>query len=278
MSVLSTIRRRFHPLYRIRRTPWLFNLFHRLDFPVWVRCQSLGMKMRAMWFRDMNWLFDSVPKEPELNELVERMCETLRPKVFWDVGANLGWFSWLVNAKASLSHAILFEPLPQNARLLRETIQRNGFSHMKLIQAAVSDRCGDVSFKVDEKSGAASQLAEVFDESSDDTVGRAYGMQAEITVRTTTLDAEIAAGSPVPDLMKIDIERAEHLALKGAEHLMDLGRTMIAFECHQEEAIQILRARRFEIFIVDRLNNYLAVPPQMLDASRPVTRNLSRLE
>ncbi len=138
------------------------------------------MKMRVMWFRDMSWLFDSVPKEPEFNELMVRLCDAIQPKVFWDVGANLGWFSWLVNAKARLTHAVLFEPLPQNAALLAETIRRNGFNHMSLVQSAVSDQCGSVSFKVDDKSGAASQIATVFEESGESAIGRAYGMKDEI--------------------------------------------------------------------------------------------------
>ena len=234
--------------------------------------------MRVMWFRDMNWLFDSVPKEPEFNELMVRLCDAIQPKVFWDVGANLGWFSWLVNAKARLTHAVLFEPLPQNARLLGETIRRNGFSHMTLVQAAVSDQCGSVSFKVDDKSGAASQLSSLFEESGESAIGRAYGMKNEITVKTTTLDAQIAAGVPVPDLIKMDIESAEHLALKGSQGLLDLGKTIIAFECYRQEAIEIFKTRNWAIFPIDRLNNYLAVPPALLERVSSVTRNLTRLE
>ena len=100
MNLLTTIRNRFHPLWRIRRTPWLFNFFHRLDFPVWARCRSLGVRMRVMWFRDMPWLFQSLPREPEFNRVIERVCEIFQPKVFWDIGANVGWFTWLVNARA----------------------------------------------------------------------------------------------------------------------------------------------------------------------------------
>lgn len=278
MSLLATIRSRFHPLWKIRRTPWLFRIFHSLDFPVWIRPHSLGMKMRVMWFRDMNWLFDSVPKEPEFNELMERLCETIQPKVFWDVGANLGWFSWLVNAKARLSHAVLFEPLPENARLLGETIRQNGFTHMSVVQAAVSDQCGSVSFKVDDKSGAASQIAELFEESGESACARGYGLQSEITVRTTTLDAEIAAGAPVPDLIKMDVESAEHLALQGAQKLLDLGRTIIAFECHRQEAIEMLKARKWEVFSIDRLNNYLAIPPALVAPLAAITGKFARVE
>jgi len=278
MSLLSTIRTRFHPLWRIRRTPWLFAIFNRLDFPVWVRCPSLGVKMRVMWFRDMSWLFDSVAKEPEFSRVMGQLCEVFQPKVFWDVGANLGWFTWLVNAKVALDHAVLFEPLPLNARLLGETRRRNGLRHLRIIQSAVSDRLGEVAFKVDDRSGAASQIAECFEASGESACARGYGLKNEIAVRTTTLDAEIAAGTPVPDLMKMDIEGAEYLALKGAGKLLELERTIIAFECHQREAIEFLKERKWGVFIVDQLNNYLAVPPAFLERAAPITRNLARVE
>lgn len=234
--------------------------------------------MRVMWFRDMTWLFDSVPKEPEFNRLMEQLCETFQPKVFWDVGANLGWFTWLVNAKVALEHAVLFEPLPLNARLLGETIARNGFKHMRIIQAAVADRFGEVAFKVDDRSGAASQIAECFEASGESACARGYGLKTEITVRTTTLDAEIASGAPVPDLIKMDIEGAELLALKGAEKLLEQGRTILAFECHQREAIAFLKAMKWEVFAVDSLNNYLAVPPAFMQRAAPVIQNLARVE
>ena len=103
-------------------------------------------------------------------------------------------------------------------------------------------------------------------------------MEIKITVATTTLDAEIAAGAPLPDLIKMDIEFAEHLALKWARQLLDRGRTIIAFECYKREAIDLLLVRNWAVFAVDQLNNCLAVPPPMIESARPVTRNLTKVE
>ena len=168
--------------------------------------------MRVMCFRDMTLLFQSLPREPEFNRVIEQVCATFQPKVFWDFGANVGWFTWLVNARTKLTHAMLFEPFPLNAGLLGQTLAKNGFTHMRVIQAAVADRVGEVSFKVDDKSGATGQIVEAYDTSGDSAIARTYGLKAEITVPTTTMDTEIAAGAPVPDLIKMDIKEAEHLA------------------------------------------------------------------
>lgn len=277
MSIFLQIRNRFHPLWRIRRTPWLFNFFKRLDFAVWTYSPTIQMKMRVMWFRDMSWLFDSVQKEPEFNDFFVQVCDLFKPKVFWDVGANLGWFTWLVNSKASLTHAVLFEPLPLNAKLLTETMAKNCFKHMSVIQAAVSDHCGEVSFKVDDKSGATSQIADIYDSSGDSAIAHTYGLQSEIRVRMTTLDEEIAKGAPVPDLLKMDIEEAEHLALQGAGKLLDLGRTIIAFECHRVEAIELLKSRQWHVFEVDKVHNYVAFPPALIEKAAGITQKLTRM-
>ncbi len=235
------------------------------------------MKMRVMWFRDMSWLFDSVQKEPEFNDFFVQVCDVFKPKVFWDVGANLGWFTWLVNSKASLTHAVLFEPLPLNAKLLGETMAKNGFKHMSVIQAAVSDHCGEVSFKVDDKSGATSQIADIYDSSGDSAIAHTYGLQSEIRVRMTTLDEEIVNGAPVPDLLKMDIEEAEHLALIGAGKLLDLGKTIIAFECHRMEAIELLKSRQWHVFEVDKVHNYVAFPPALVEKAAGITQKLTRM-
>jgi ribosomal protein L31 len=134
-----------------------------------------------------------------------------------------------------------------------------------------------VSFKADDKSGTASQIAAVFDEANEFACARGYGLQSEITVRTTTMDAEIAAGTAVPDLIKMDIEAAEHLALRGAQRLLELGRTIIAFECKQQEAIDILQARNWAVYSVDG-DNFLAVPPQRAEEVRAITQNLARVK
>ncbi len=278
MNLLTTIRNSFHPLWRIRRTPWLFNIFHRLDFQVWARCHSIGMRMRVMWFRDMTWLFQSLPKEPELTRVIEQVCEAFQPRVFWDVGANVGWFTWLVNARTKLTHTVLFEPFPLNAGLLEQTIAKNGFAHMRVVRAAVADRVGEVSFRVDDKSGATGQIAEVYDTSGKSAIARTYGLKAEITVPTTTMDTEMAAGAPVPDLIKMDIEEAEHLALKGAEKMIDLGRTIIAFECHRMAALELLKSKGWAVFRVDALHNYLALPPALVGRAEAITRSLERIE
>jgi FkbM family methyltransferase len=274
-SFLESIRNRFHPLWRIRRISWLHAILTRLDFPVWVRVPAIGMRIRVYWFRDLPWLFDSVPKEPEMLQVVEQICRTFRPRVFWDVGANLGWYCWLVQARTSLDRAVAIEPLPINCRLLEDTIRRNGLPHIEVVQTAVADRAGKVNFTVDNKSGKTSQLSELYATGGESAIAHTYDLETEMQVNCTTLDDLIGQGRPVPDLMKLDVEEAEHLVFRGASRLLGEGRTILVFECHRLEAIEILQGHGYSIFTIDELHNFLGVPAPLVQQASGIISSLT---
>jgi FkbM family methyltransferase len=273
-AFFESIRNRFHPLWRIRRIRWLHAILTRLDFPVWARIPAIGLNMRIYWFRDLPWLFDSVPKEPEMLEVVEQVCRTFQPRVFWDVGANLGWYCWLVNARTKLDRAVAIEPLPENCRLLEATIHRNRLPHIQVVQTAVADRAGTVNFTIDTKSGKTSQLSELYATGGESAIAHTYQLETEMQVNCTTLDELIEQGQPVPDLMKVDVEEAEHLVFKGASRLLGEGRTVLVFECHRLEAIEILKLHGYSIFSLDELHNFLGIPLSLAEQAAGITASL----
>jgi len=93
----------------------------------------------------------------------------------------------------------------------------------------------------------------------------------------TTVDALIAAGEPLPDLVKIDVEEAEALVFQGAAALLRQGRTIFVFECHRVEAIDLLISYDYHVFCVDALNNFLAIPGRLTDSARTITQPLKRI-
>jgi FkbM family methyltransferase len=277
LSFFESIRTRFHPLWRIRRIHWLHAIFARLDFPVWVRIPAIDMSIRVYWFRDMPWLFDSIPKEPAMMQVVEKLCGIFQPRVFWDVGANLGWYCWLVSSRTNLDRALAIEPLPANCRLLSQTIARNHLNKISVIQTAVADRAGKVDFMVDTKSGAASQLRELYATSGDLAIAHTYELQTEMQIDCTTLDDLITQGQPIPALMKLDVEEAEHLVFKGASSLLERGETIVVFECHRLEAMEILKGHGYSIFSIDNLHNFVGVPAPLAQQASEITSSLNRL-
>ena len=63
--------------------------------------------------------------------------------------------------------------------------------------------------------------------------------------------------------------------MKGAETPIDLGRTIIAFECQRMEAMDLLKSKGWAVFRVEDLHNYLAIPPQLIQSAIRVTGNLA---
>ena len=177
-----------------------------------------------------------------------------------------------------MKHAVAIEPLPSNVYLLRATVERNRLNYVRVIESAIAERTGEVPLMVDTKSGAASQLKELYEHSGESAISRAYHLDTEIEVKCTTIDALIAAGEPPPDLMKIDVEEAEGLVFEGARSLIARRQTIFVFECYRPEATKFLKESGYRIFAIDELYNFLALPPALEEQAIGITASLSRVD
>jgi len=125
---------------------------------------------------------------------------------FYDVGANVGFFS-LLGAKLAgdAGVVIAFEPSGQNGLALRSLCAANGIGNVQLIPEAVSAVDGEACF-AQGPSNAQCHLA------ADQEAG-------SVKVRTVTLDT-FAKTHPAPQVVLLDIEGAEYEALRGAHELL----------------------------------------------------------
>jgi len=141
-----------------------------------------------------------------------------------DVGAHLGYFS-LLSAHLSGPHGTVwaFEPLPRIVELLRMNIEANGYSQqIHVISSAVSNSTQKVLFYVGSVDSMLSSLWQ-------DAAMTAEYLRNQpdskefvdcIEVECTTLDIWAAARNwPNVDLVKLDIEGAEIVALEGMREL-----------------------------------------------------------
>ncbi|WP_053076756.1 FkbM family methyltransferase [Caenimonas sp. SL110] len=150
--------------------------------------------------------------------------------VFLDVGANVGFFSLLgATLVGPAGKVVAFEPVSENAQLLLRNLALNKVSNVQLIEAAVADRVGTASFE-DGQSPSQGRLG---------TGGR--------SVPVVTLDGLLASGAiPVPQVIKMDIEGAESLALAGARGLLSAHRPKLLLSTHgyqqQAQCLEFLHA------------------------------------
>ena len=148
--------------------------------------------------------------------------EVVQPgDVVWDIGANLGLFSFAAAAVAGPGgHVLAVEPDAVLVRLLRRSTATNQrHAPVEVLPAAVADELGVARFHIARRNRSTNHL---------DGFGTAQagGIRATELVPTLTLDW-LAARLPVPDVIKIDVEEAEVMVLKGASGVLQARPTII---------------------------------------------------
>jgi FkbM family methyltransferase len=130
----------------------------------------------------------------------------------FDVGANVGIHTIPLARAMPSGTVIAVEPLPANARRLRENAADNGVANVELAQAAVGAAEGEIVLQLADDPAFASTTA---------VHVRRKAVDA-IRVPLTTIDRLWEeAGRPGVSVVKIDIEGGELAALLGATTMLD---------------------------------------------------------
>jgi FkbM family methyltransferase len=160
--------------------------------------------------------------------------EHVRPgMVFFDIGANIGFFSLLAaRLVGPQGRVVAFEADPEVAARLREHISRNDFPWMTAEQKAVWCQPGTVSF-------ARTDPAT----SPDRGLGHVVSAPAPGTIQVDAISLDHFMGTGLaPDFLKCDVEGAEVEVFRGAQRLLAEKRPGILCEMHSDENRRILLA------------------------------------
>ncbi len=153
--------------------------------------------------------------EPETTRLFQRL---LRPGMtVVDAGAEIGYYTLLAAMGVGpAGHVYAFEPDPDSLPLLRRNVQMSGYhGSVTVVPLALSDGQGQVELFLGKGKGVTSMYR-----TRDAGEGATASQEATARVETTSLDAYFAElGWPRVDLIKMDIEGAETLALMGMREL-----------------------------------------------------------
>jgi FkbM family methyltransferase len=128
--------------------------------------------------------------------------EVSKSSVVYDIGAHVGFYTLLASELVGESGKVIaFEPVPRNLNYLKRHLEINRCNNVKVIEAAVSDKSGISHFN----EGPNSSMGHLSEDGS-------------LTVNSISIDELVENDKiPTPDYIKIDIEGAELLALKGAK-------------------------------------------------------------
>lgn len=150
---------------------------------------------------------------------------------FFDVGANAGFFTLMASTfVGSEGRCVAFDPSPENARSIGEQLALNSRKNCQVVMEAIADCEGNAKFSF------------VSAGSSEAHLGNSRDNEASIEVRVTTLDNAVRRFGN-PDLIKMDVEGAEGLALAGADHVLNHIRPLWLIELHGIECEREVKQR-----------------------------------
>lgn len=133
--MFNEIRHRFHPLYRLRKISLYRKIQHSIDPDVAIAVH--GFKVYVKLLRDLGLILSREGQEEKVMGVLSSLLSTSQFDVFIDVGANVGFYSWLAK-KHNVSDIFMFEPDQANIRLLMRTLMANHFQNVFLVPFAAS--------------------------------------------------------------------------------------------------------------------------------------------
>jgi FkbM family methyltransferase len=215
-----------HPL-RYLKGMWM----SKIAFPVWKGSSKVSAK--TFFGADMRialpagldvWLCHAKTHDSEIR-LARFLINTLeKGMTFLDIGAHYGYFSLL---GAHLGAKVLtVEAAPSLLPLLSENLA--DFEGTTLVHAAVSERDGQLTFY--EFEGSYSEYNSFSVEAYLHQKWFEQHPPKEIKVPCLTVETLCRTSDFHPDVIKIDVEGAEEMVIRGARYPLSTGKPVVVME------------------------------------------------
>ena len=199
--------------------------------------------------------------EPHVEHVLRRF---LAPgSVFVDIGANVGWHTFLASGIVGADGLVYaIEPNPDNARLIAHTIHRNELSNVQLVPFALGESTGFAAFR-----SAIGSNGGLFGQDEFDY------LDPNVTIVPTMRFDDLAIARV--DVIKIDVEGAEPIVLRGAAATIERDHPVIVFEfsCEMTERVggvsprdhlQMFESYGYELSLIEKPTGAL-VPVDDID-------------
>lgn len=208
---------------------------------------------------------------------------------FFDVGANMGWYSFLAARMNPHSKIHAFEPIPSTFKNLKRNLELNSLPQIHPHSIALSNRSGECILYTYPTGSVNASLENVSGRS--DVV--------KISCEMQTLDDFAQSKNIQPDLIKIDVEGAELMVFQGAEKTILKNRPILfteilrkwsaVFNYHPNDILHLLKSWNYrcfgvqdgsliEVFLVDENTlptNYFFLPTEISFNDLPVPIHFS---
>jgi FkbM family methyltransferase len=180
----------------------------------------------------VNYLFFCKPINYEFTPLFLKLIN--KSTVFFDLGANIGYFSVIASKINPLLKIYSFDPGNGAFYFLSKNVELNKCNNIHISKVAVSNYVGEIEFI--ELTNDKYPYLKYFMSGASSTVDRNYNLpKQKYKVEVTTLDEfKSKHGIGSIDLLKIDTEFNEHFVLMGASSILKNDRPIIICEVYNE--------------------------------------------
>jgi FkbM family methyltransferase len=222
------------------------------DVPITMHIPELGRFCFGL--RRHRWLMGNNCLAP--HALILGMFQRLtRPgDVFYDVGANIGYYTRFIVRHLPVSRVVAFEPMRANVRILKRNIALGRCAdRVTLLPIALGDSEGEEDLQVDDI-GDGSAVLDRISGGQPAEPRRLLGLSGRVErTRVERLDDVIRRLElPPPNVIKIDTEGAEVIVLRGAQETLRRHRPRLAIALHgperARETLELLEQARYAAF------------------------------
>lgn len=208
----------------------------------------------------------SCEKEPETVRWLEKNLAI--GDVFWDIGANVGAYTLIAaNLVGDQGDVISFEPEPSNFYALNRNIRLNKFSNVTPLCLALADenKVFEISLSSFEPGSASHDWGLIKKDS-------AHLEDGGMTQKILCANGDFIINElkiPLPKILKIDVDGAELLVIKGLDKILKFNVAHLIIELSQvnykiamsrlkdlgfEEVESIDKHEAYNILLVNRSN------------------------
>jgi FkbM family methyltransferase len=161
-------------------------------------------------------------------EFVSALVNAVQPgDVCYDIG---GWRGYCGGAMAAhhAKRVFIFEPLPENCERIEKLIQLNSQLPIELVRSAVGEAHGTAEFSMLD----ATSMGKLSNSPFQPEVQSCQ----QLTVNVVAIDAWRRENkAELPQVIKIDVEGAEYMVLRGAEKTIKESLPRLFIECHSRQ-------------------------------------------
>ena len=243
----------------------VYDFFYKIFWPYGKVIEIQGSKMFINIKDESHALRETF--EGYVNNLIHEKATTdlfkrivKKGDVVVDLGANIGYFT-LLAAKivGNEGKVFAFEPEPNNFKYLRKNIEINNYTNVVALQKAVSEKNERIKLFICPY------------ESGHHTIKQQDGIKAyrpEVFYKEKSIDIEAVSldgffeGKRKIDVVKMDVEGAEALALRGMDEILRANRNIKIFveffplliekmgDYPKEFIRELLEDYKFSIFVI----------------------------